>query len=402
MVNSLNNVCLLTTKYPADAASPWLTNELAYSLQKKGKNVTVIALSWLKDDPASSCAVENGVKVVRVKLPDFFYKRLLPITALKILAFPLFVRGHIREHLKSCDLLIGNTPCVTIFGLTGFFRRRFSAKSFLVLWDFFPYYLKDLNVVRNAPTFSALRWLERKMYKSFDKIGCMTNRNIEFLVENYSYRTPEKVIRLPIWATIKDRPSVDKLAVKKKHGLPIDKVIAVYGGAMSIVQDLTNLLALAEKARNLNLCFVLIGGGTERESLIREAKQRGLDNVIFLDAVSRADYEQLLSACDIGLIFLSHKLTVPSFPSKSLDYFKLSLPILAGLDSFTDFGPTLTNVARAGFYARADQTDELAGMLTRLVEDADLRSQLGENGRKYYEVEFDVDRATDKILSAIN
>lgn len=402
MVTHLKNICLLTTKYPADAASPWLTNELAYSLKKAGKNVTVVALSWMKDDPRSSCAMENGIKVVRIRLPDIFYKRLFIMTALKILVFPLFARLHVRRHLDTCDLLIGNTPCVTIFGLTRFFRKRYSAKSFLVLWDFFPYYLKDLGVVRNKATFSVLRWLERMMYESFDQIGCMTNRNIEFLLDNYSYRSPNKVIRLPIWATIKRAPLVDKMDVKKKHGLPAEKVIAVYGGAMSIVQDLTNLLALAQSVRDSNVCFVLIGNGTERESLIEEARRRCLENVIFLNSVSRTEYEELLCACDIGLIFLSHKLTVPSFPSKSLDYFKLSLPILAGLDSFTDFGPTLTDVARAGFYARADQTDDLAGMLKCLVEDPLLRSQLGESGRKYYEVEFDVDRVRDKILSVIS
>lgn len=392
----------MTTKYPADAASPWLTNELAYSLKKAGKDVTVVALSWMKDDPPSSCAMENGIKVIRIKLPDLFYKRFFVMTALKILAFPLFVRMHVIRHLDACDLLIGNTPCVTIFGLTRFFRKRFSAKNFLVLWDFFPYYLQDLGVVRNKATFSILRRLERIMYESFDKIGCMTNKNIQFLLENYDYRSPEKVIRLPIWATIKDRPVIDKLEVKNKHGLPTDKTIAVYGGAMSIVQDLTNLLNLADRVRNLNVCFVLIGNGTEREALIQEATRRGLDNVIFLASVSRAEYEELLGACDVGLIFLSHKLSVPSFPSKSLDYFKLSLPILAGLDPFTDFGPTLTNVARAGFYAQADRTDELAGMLKRLVDDSDLRAQLGQSGRMYYEVEFDVDRVRDTILSEIS
>jgi glycosyltransferase involved in cell wall biosynthesis len=402
MVTLLKNVCLLTTKYPADAASPWLTNELAYSLKKAGKNVTVIALSWMRDDPVSSCSIENGIKVVRIKLPALFYKRLFIMTALKILAFPLFVRAHVRKNVEACDLLIGNTPCVTIFGLTQFFKRRFSAKSFLVLWDFFPYYLKDLGVVRNNATFSVLRWLERFMYESFDKIGCMTNRNIDFLLDKYSYSSPSKPIQLPIWAAIKQAPAVDKQAIKKKHGLPIDKVIAVYGGAMSIVQDLTNLLSLAESARKLNVCFVLIGSGTEKESLIEDAKRRELENVIFLNSVSRSEYEELLCACDIGLIFLSHRLTVPSFPSKSLDYFKLSLPILAGLDAFTDFGETLVNVARAGFYAKADQTEELVKMLEQLVEDPSLRAQLGANGRKYYEVEFDVDRVRDKILSVIS
>lgn len=397
----MKKVCLLTTKYPTDPNNPWLTNELAYSLRDSGYDVTVVAMSWLKDDPENSIGIESGVKVVRIKLPPLFYKRMFVITALKILAFPLIAKHYIRKHVTACDLLIANTPCVTVFGLSKFFSRRFGAKSFLVLWDFFPYYLKDLGVVRNKWTFGALRLLERWMFNSFDRIGCMTDRNIEFLAEQYDYTSLEKVTKLPIWAALKPAPEVDKVALREKYQLPQDRVLAVYGGAMSIVQDLSNLLALARESSHLNVTFVMIGNGTERENLIKQARDEKLDNVVFLESVPRYEYEKLLQACDIGLIFLSHKLTVPSFPSKSLDYFKLSLPVLAGLDSFTDFGPTLTQEAKAGFFSQSNQTAELVNLLETLVKDKDLRSELGANGRQFYEVEFNVDRAKKTILSTI-
>jgi glycosyltransferase involved in cell wall biosynthesis len=374
---------------------------MAYAMRDSGHDVTVVAMSWLKDDPENSVAIESGVKVVRVKLPSFFYKRMLIITALKILLFPVFAKYFIRKHVQECDLLVANTPCVTIFGLSGFFKRRFGAKSFLILWDFFPYYLKDLGVVRNKWTFATLRALERMMYNSFDRIGCMTVRNIEFLAENYSYSSLEKVTKLPIWAALKPAPTLNKAQTRNKYGLPKDRVLAVYGGAMSIVQDLSNLLALAEQSTHLEVTFVLIGSGTERENLIEETRARKINNVIFLDSIPRTEYEKLLQACDIGLIFLSHKLSVPSFPSKSLDYFKLSLPVLAGLDSYTDFGPTLTGEARAGFFAQSNQTAELARLLEVLVTDEALRNSLGANGRQFYEVEFNVERAKDTILSTI-
>lgn len=399
MVNFVKKVCLLTTKYPADAASPWLTNELAYSMRDSGIEVTVLAMSWLKDDPPNSVAMENGVKVIRVKLPMVFYKRMLIITAFKIFLFPIFAQFYARKHLVECDLLVANTPCVTIFGLSKFFKRKFGAQTFLILWDFFPYYLKDLGVVRNKWTFAILRTLERMMYNSFDRLGCMTKRNMEFLAENYDFRSPEKVCKLPIWAALKPAPVVDRAAIRRKFKLPENRVLAVYGGAMSIVQGLPNLLSLAQEAKHLPVTFVMIGSGTERDSLIAEARERGLDNVIFLDAIPRFEYEQLLQACDIGLIFLSHKLSVPSFPSKSLDYFKLSLPVLAGLDAFTDFGPTLVKDADAGLFAQANDTPELARLLEVLVTDEALRSRLGANGRRFYEVEFNVERAKKIILS---
>ncbi|HEU4819221.1 glycosyltransferase family 4 protein [Janthinobacterium sp.] len=398
----MKNISLLTTKYPVDPTSPWLTNELALAMRDSGHNVTVVALSWMPDDPENGVAMESGIKVVRVRLPSFFYKRMRIVTGLKILLFPLIARFYIKKHVKVCDLLVANTPCVTILGLTRFFRRRYGAKSFLVCWDFFPFYLKDLGLVSNKFSFEVLRVIERTMYKSFDKIGCMTNRNIDFLQQNYDFSSLAKVCKLPIWATIKSAPMISKADIRTKFGLPQDKVLAVFGGAMSIVQDLRNLLILAEHSKELNVTFVLIGSGTERNDLIAQVRERSIDNIIFLDAIPRFEYEKLLQACDIGLIFLSHKLTVPSFPSKSLDYFKLSLPILAGLDAFTDFGGILLNEAKAGYFAQADNTVALKKLLGELVNDGDLRKRLGENGRVFYEAEFDVEDAKEAIISVVN
>lgn len=398
----MKNISLLTTKYPVDPTSPWLTNELALTMRDSGHNVTVIALSWMPDDPENSVAIESGIKVIRVRLPSIFYKRMRIITGLKILLFPFIARFYIKKHVKVCDLLVANTPCVTIFGLAKFFRRRYGAKSFLVCWDFFPFYLKDLGVVSNKWSFEVLRIFERAMYNSFDKIGCMTNRNIDFLKKNYQFNSLDKICKLPIWAKIKSAPQISKADIRSKYGLPQDKVLAVYGGAMSIVQDLRNLLSLAEQSKELNTAFVLVGSGTERSYLMSLARERGLKNIIFLEAIPRSEYEKLLQACDIGLIFLSHKLTVPSFPSKSLDYFKLSLPILAGLDPFTDFGGVLVDNANAGYSAQADDIVSLKKLLTKLVDDCDLRKRLGINGRKFYEAEFDVVDAKKIILSIVN
>lgn len=104
-------------------------------------------------------------------------------------------------------------------------------------------------------------------------------------------------------------------------------------------------------------------------------------------------------ASDIGLIFLSHRLTVPSFPSKTLDYFKTRLPVLAALDSYTDFGRILEEDARAGYAAIANDTKTLGTYLKNLAESEELRKELGRNGREYYESEFDVGRAKNIILN---
>ncbi|MDH4554965.1 glycosyltransferase family 4 protein [Pseudomonas sp. BN417] len=395
------NVVLLTTKYANEKKDAWLTNELAYSLRDQGYNVTAVVFSWLKNDPESSVSELDGINVVRLKLHKLFYTTGFIGTALKVFLFPYWARYVIGRNLKTCDLLIANTPCITIQGLSTYFKRRYGSKSYLVLWDFFPFYLKDLGVIRNKLFFKFFWFLEQKMYQSFDRIGCMTPGNIDFLLENYSGIERDKVEILPLWTDQKPIVAVDKYKLREKYSLPQDKVIAVYGGAMSIVQELTNILDLAEHTADINVLFLFIGRGTEKKSLEEEASRRGLKNVRFLDYVPRDEYEGLVASCDVGLISLSRRLSVPSFPSKSIDYFKVALPVLASLDSVTDFGTILQDEIKAGFSVVAGNTALMSEKLKALVSDADLRKKMGSLGRLYYEKHLSVENARNKISSII-
>jgi glycosyltransferase involved in cell wall biosynthesis len=399
----MKSVVLLTTKYAENKADAWLTNEMAYSFQEDGSEMCVVVFSWLRDDPKSSVKVIDGVKVIRIKLFDFFYKTGFIGTALKVFLFPHWARFVIKKHVKQCDLLIGNTPCVTIVSLASFFRRNYKAKTYLVLWDFFPFYLKDLGVIRNKLFFKFFQELEGWMYRSFDRIGCMTKGNVKFLLENYRGVDASRVEILPLWAKIKSVPVIDKSAVRDKYGLPKNNVIAVYGGAMSIVQELGNLLDLARLSLKAgeDTCFLFIGRGSERERLESIVSGEGLTNVKFLDYVPREEYQDVVQACDIGMISLSRRLSVPSFPSKSVDYFKVSLPILASLDAVTDFGSILQDGIKAGFSVVAGNSELLHEKLVLLASDASLRREMGEAGRRYYEDFLSVESAKEKIISSL-
>ncbi|PKH16635.1 glycosyltransferase WbuB [Pseudomonas sp. 43NM1] len=401
MMKQIKDVVLLTTKYADDKKDAWLTNELAYSLDQDGHNVSVVVFSWLKNEPVSFTKVIDGITVIRVKLPEIFYNTGVVGTALKIFIFPFLARYEVRKQVKKCDLLIANTPCVTILGLSRFFRKKYNAKSYLVCWDFFPYYLKDLGAIRNKLFFGFFRHLEELMYKSFDRIGCMTDGNAQFLSENFPAVDKERVEILPLWAKIKDVEPIDKSAVRLKYNLPSTSFIAVYGGAMSIVQELENILELAVLYSGSEVTFLFIGRGTEKDRLEKLASARGLENVKFIDYVPRDEYQHVVQACDVGLISLSRKLTVPSFPSKSLDYFKVSLPVLASLDPVTDFGTILEDKISAGFAVVAGDVASLKRKLDLLISDAELCAALGANGRRYYEKYLSVENARSIIMSSL-
>ncbi|WON76292.1 glycosyltransferase family 4 protein [Serratia sp. UGAL515B_01] len=396
----MKKITLLTTKYSDNKKDAWLTNELAYSLRDDGHIVSVVVFSWLPNEPETRVKKIDGINVVRVKLPKIMYNKNMFFTALKMFLFPQVAKWHVHKNIKECDLLITNTPCVTILGLSNFFKNKFNSKTYLVCWDFFPFYLKDLSLIRNKLVFKIFHYLEEKMYRSFSKIGCMTKGNINFLLKNFPTVDKDKIQVLPLWAKTKYLLPIDVSMTRKKYNLPQDATIVVYGGAMSVVQELTNYIDLARESLNLDkkILFLLIGNGTEKTKLEKIVADEQLDNVMFINYVPRDEYENVVRACDIGFISLSRKLTVPSFPSKSLDYFKASLPILASLDAVTDFGSILENEIKAGLSVLAGDTESLLSKLDILVSDRKLRTELGKAGRIYYENYLTVDYAKKMIL----
>lgn len=391
----------MTTKYNDNKKDAWLTNELAYSIRDSGHHMTVVVFSWMPNDPETRIDNIDGVQVIRLKLPKWIYKKNMINTALKIFIFPLVARRFIKKNIKECDLLIANTPCVTILGLSSLFKRKYNAYTYLVLWDFFPFYLKDLGLMRNKFNFKFFHFLEEWMYRSFDKIGCMTKGNIDFLEKNFKTIKKENMEILPLWAKTKKLNKIDRHGVREKFGLPKDDIIIIYGGAMSVVQELENYLDLAKKFRGKNVSFVMVGTGTEKEKLKEIAENDNIANLKFIDYVPRDEYEELVGCCDIGFISLSRKLTVPSFPSKSLDYFKVAIPILASLDPVTDFGDILENKIKAGYSVIAGNIDELESKTKILISNAALRADMGKAGRRYYEEFLTVENAKNIIISKI-
>ena len=221
------------------------------------------------------------------------------------------------------------------------------------------------------------------------------------MLERNKYLKPGQLSWMYNYGIIETIPQVDRVEMRKSIGFADDDVIALFGGNMGIPQKLENLLNLAQKTLPIkNAKFLFVGIGTERKRIEQMAQVMQLSNIKFIDYLPREKYELIVSSCDIGLISLNQDFTIPNFPSKTTDYYKLGMPILASLDkvSITDFGDLIQNQIHGGLYAAAGDTEGLYQQYLRLYNDPQLRKSMGENGRKFYEREQDVSLACKKIV----
>lgn len=392
------NLLMVSCKYMKGENNLWLTNEIALKFKENGWQVKVIAISYYPDDPESSVGNEGGIQVFRYKFPKFMYTRLFK--PLRYLLTPFVIKRIVKKQIKNekVDLSVMHTGCFMFYGLPQYFKKRFSSYTYLFLWDFYPYCLHYLN--KNIT--NVMRHFKHKFYSNFNMIGCMTKGSIDFLRKNYDYKK-DNIELLPLWAETKPMEIVNKDEIRNQYGFNQEDIIVVYGGTITFCQDLTRMLDVAllyqddENRKNDNVKFVIIGKGKEKYSLIERAKSLGLNNLRFMDYIPRTDYEKFLQTCDIGMIMLSSDMQVPNFPSKTVDYCKLGLPIVAFIDKITDFGFILEKEMQSGVAVANNNIVDFYNKINSLVSNKEERERFGRNGRKYYETVLSSQKAFETI-----
>ncbi len=120
------------------------------------------------------------------------------------------------------------------------------------------------------------------------------------------------------------------------------------------------------------------------------------NNALLIDNLPREEYELVTRACDVGLVLLDSKFTIPNYPSRILSYMEYSMPVLAATDINTDFKDLIIE-SKCGKWVSSDNMLDFCSEIKELASDELLRKSLGINGRKYLELYFDVKKSVEII-----
>ena len=102
--------------------------------------------------------------------------------------------------------------------------------------------------------------------------------------------------------------------------------------------SLIHIYCLKKCIGNQQAFFLIVGDGTEYYHLENFLYTENPRNVKLMKRLPKEDYDQMIAACDVGLIFLDHRFTIPNFPSRVLSYMQAGIPVLACTDRNTDIG----------------------------------------------------------------
>ena len=116
---------------------------------------------------------------------------------------------------------------------------------------------------------------------------------------------------------------------------------------------------------------------------------------MLLNSLPKTDYELLADACNVGLVFLDYRFTIPNFPSRILSYMQRSKPVLVSSDPNTDMGEIVEKNG-FGWSCLSNNSEKFAECVKKALS-ADL-NKMGTVGRKYLENNYNVKNGYDIIM----
>lgn len=352
---------MIAMQYPTAAGQSYLTTELADALVGAGHYVEVLHLDW--SAPASSRVEElrtaTGVRVVRCA-PKF----LSGLGRLVHGASKFLLTGrhaaHVAERhfdLSSFDAAIAWMPAIAIAPLVKKIDAAKIRHRLLFIWDFFPDHHREIGRIPGGLEFRIARAWEQILLKRFTAILCTLPCNAEYLRRNYRLTPQQRVLVTPIWGDTTPAPAGDRKAICERYSLPRAAPIAVFGGQLVQGRGFEQMLAAADSAQaaGSNLHFLFVGDGRLARSIRERASRQ--PNILWRPPVSRADYLELLRACDVGMVATVPGVTSFSIPSKTIDYLRAGLPIVAAVEHGSDFTRILDDycVGTAVHFGEADR-----------------------------------------------
>lgn len=302
------------------------------------------------------------------------------------------------------DLILYSTPPITFTKVVKYAKRlNDDSLSYLLLKDIFPQNAVDLEMLTKTGLkgllYKLFRRKEKELYKISDYIGCMSPANVDYVIKHNPELDPEKVEVAPnSYDLPKDKHTlVNKEEIRTKYGLPVAKPIFIYGGNMGKPQGIPFLLECMKAVQDRNDChFVIVGNGTEYPKLESWVQDVMPKSVSLFQRIPKEDYDLLANACDVGLIFLDWRFTIPNYPSRLLPYLMEKKPIIAVTDRNCDTG-TIAELNGYGYWCPSNSVDAFVEVVNKML--AANRIVMGENGYNFYLNNYTVDHTYNVIIS---
>lgn len=399
------NILFLTLVKINSLQERGIYTDLLRKFVEEGHQVTVVCPIERRENKNTVVIKENNASIIQVKTLNLQKTNILE----KGVGTLAIEYQYLRAIKKQCtkvkmDMVVYSTPPITFSKVIQFVKKRDNAYSYLLLKDIFPQNAVDMKMMKkNGFLHRLFLKKERLLYAISDTIGCMSLANQEYILKHNPEVPPNKIEVNPnsISPIEIEQSESEKKEIREKYGLPTGAKVLVYGGNLGIPQGLDFLLETILSSQNTKAFFLVVGSGTEFGRIQKWFEAMQPKNAKLVSGLPKKEYDTLLKACDVGLIFLNKNFTIPNFPSRLLSYLEMKMPVIAATDNATDIGEVIEK-NNCGYKIISGDLEAMLEAIKKVVSASDNQvHEMQENAIALLHKEYNVATSYELIVEKI-
>lgn len=380
----MNLLFVLNSGFDTYGPSLHLYKALFEDLLKFGHKIHLIESVSTRKDPIIPDSLSNNANFTFETVPltvtdkHHFAKRYLAGVQ-----YSFRVKKALKKHKTTDFNLVHVQSCPWAPFLVSIVKKTMKLPTVFNVQDMFPGSSIASGVMRK-------KWMQHVFYQ-LQKIAYKKADTITVISEDMKTRVmeqgvPEDKIKVIVnWyddSFVKEIPWEDNLFVKK-YSMDKNKFYIQYAGTMGFVFDYEMVLKVATNLKSYkDIVFQMIGFGSQYDEFRKQAKNQGLNNIIFYPLEPQPMVPHVYSACSVCFIPLKRDIIGNSVPSKAGLLMSCRRVIVNSVDEWSDYYKMFER-ENIGLSASNLDPDAVTSSILKLYKDRNLIEHFANNAQKY-------------------
>ncbi len=383
---------ILDAPFPPD---PRVENE-AVSLVKEGHQVFLFCLKYKKE---KSSELINGIQVKRYKSNKLEYK--LSALAYTVPFYTFLMKEKIHQFIKDTKIDALHIHDIRIAQAVYNANKKYNLPVVLDLHDNMPEVMKLYPHLQKFPgkyIISPKKWKQKEedFILKADKVISVSPEFIETL----KTRVPsekEKFVLVPntIRKSFFEDYKIDTNIINRYK----DKFVILYLGDTHIRRGLQTAISSVDILKDIipNLKLVIVGKNTTDIILKQQVKDLGVEEFVDFEGWQNVSlFQSYIISSHVCISPLHRNLQHDvAYANKIFQYMSLAKPLLVS-DAIAQ--RRLIEKTNSGLVHQEKNVEDFTEKILKLYSDEPLRSELGENGKKFVRNEFSWEQTSKKLL----
>ena len=353
----------------------------------------------------------NGVKVLRVTVPEFT-KSSKKSRIKNLLAYFLQARKATKEVGHQDYVFTISQPPI-MGGMLGVYgKKKLKAKLIYCIQDFNPEQIEATGYIKLKPLMSVARWLDNRSCRKSELVITVGRDLVETLKKRFAGKSVPNHTMINNWIdekAIYPLPSTHPQVMKfrEMYGLE-DKFIIMYSGNIGLYYDLEGLIKVIEKFKGAktsddrDVAFAFVGAGSVLDKLVLYAKEKKMNNVVFIPYQDKDKLIYSLNAADVHWCVNAKGIKGVSCPSKFYGIAGVAKPVLGVLEHGSEVEMLIREIG-CGKCSESGDYKAIEENVRWFIDNAesDELAEMGKRGHKYLVDHLTKDVSVAKYIEVI-